>query len=198
VSDPALRQRLAAVTQLDAASGLRRVLQREPLYVSLLQRFMAQHAEGVAPMRAALTRHDYPTAERLAHTLRGVSASLGATAVPQHAQALEAALRAQAPPGALAPLLDVLDAALRSLLSQLQAALPPQAPATRPVTSPQERAHVQAQLGVLLREDDATSVAYVREHEAVLRDVLHERFDALSTAVEQFEFGDALRVMQTR
>ncbi|WP_326538837.1 ATP-binding protein [Pseudorhodoferax sp.] len=192
----ALHQRLAGVAGFDVQAGLRRVMGREDLYLSLLHRFTSSYAEDLAQLRAAVAAGDAAGAERWAHTLRGVAASIGATAVPTHAQALELALQARVPPAALQPLLDALQTPLQTLVAQLRAALPPEPSAPARSIGSAGAEEVVSRLHGLLRDDDAQAASFVREHEAVLRVALGGRFDGLRTAVDQFDFGDALALME--
>lgn len=109
---------------LDAARGLRQCGGREALYHSLL-RLYVQHNTGFgAQLRAALERGDRGGAERMAHTLKGSSAQVGAHAAEQPAADLEAALRAQAPLPDVLALLDGLERSLAALLAALAPHLP--------------------------------------------------------------------------
>ncbi|MDP3761006.1 MAG: response regulator [Ramlibacter sp.] len=84
---------LACVPGLDVATGLRRMMGKKPLYLAMLRRYVDGQRSCPAELRHALDRGDWPTAERLAHTARGVSGNIGAIGVPGHAQALEQAIR---------------------------------------------------------------------------------------------------------
>ncbi|HVR53279.1 MAG TPA: response regulator, partial [Pseudorhodoferax sp.] len=68
---------LPAIAGLDTAAGLRRVLGKVPLYRQLLSKFMAGQAGTPQAIAQALQHGDAATAERLAHTLKGVAGNLG-------------------------------------------------------------------------------------------------------------------------
>jgi HPt (histidine-containing phosphotransfer) domain-containing protein len=63
-------------------------------------------------------------AERLAHSCKGGSATIGADSVAQAAAALEQALRAKRPQEDLQTCLEILAARLEALLRQLREQLP--------------------------------------------------------------------------
>jgi HPt (histidine-containing phosphotransfer) domain-containing protein len=63
------------------------------LYRKLLVDLREDHANDVALIRDAIRREDTEAAQRLAHTLKGVSATIGASALTQCAAALEAAVQ---------------------------------------------------------------------------------------------------------
>ncbi len=189
---------LAQVADIDAAGGLRRTMGREDLYGRLLRRFVDAYAAGLAPVHAALDAGDLATAERLAHTLKGVSANIGATRVPALAAALEGALHDQAPFARLSPLMEPLHAALTELTGQLAAALGPEdaAPSGADGVPPGQGDALLQQLAGLLEDNDAAAGDFVQQHEPVLRALLSARYLPLKTAVDGFEFDDALGLLR--
>ncbi|MFN0068188.1 MAG: response regulator [Limisphaerales bacterium] len=110
---------------LNVADGLARVAGNRKLYLKLLRQFVDQQAGAPAELARLSAAGDDPTAERLAHTVKGVAGNLGAGAVQAAAGAVEKALHDRAPAGAVQPLLDALDARLGELLTPLRTLLPP-------------------------------------------------------------------------
>jgi len=109
---------------LDVAGALRRVAGNAPFLLSLLRRFVDNNRHAVAEIDHLLASGDRPGAERRAHTLKGVAATLGATRVQQAAADLEAALRADPDSAATAERLATLGAVLVSLCVALDRQLP--------------------------------------------------------------------------
>ena len=190
---------LAALAQLpgfDAAAGLRRLMGRQPLYLSLLRRFVDSYGSGLQPLQAALATGDRAGAERFAHSLRGVSANIGCLQLPERAQALEQALRTGAPATTLAPLMDALAHALQQQTEGLAARLAaPARVASQPVSTEQAAAWLQ-QLAALLQDSDAAAGGFLQEHEAALRGALGAHYSALRSAIEAYAFDDALGVLE--
>jgi two-component system, sensor histidine kinase and response regulator len=95
---PAPSRALAdAIVALLGAPGLK-VLEgvfrgRAATYLSLLRQFAQSHADDARRLLAALAAHDRDTATGLAHDLKGVSGTLGATELSGLAATLLAALR---------------------------------------------------------------------------------------------------------
>jgi two-component system sensor histidine kinase/response regulator len=118
-ADALRRQALFSVTGLDAAAGLRRVMENQRLYEALLAEFVRSHADAPAELERCLARGDRETAQQIAHTLRGVAGGIGATDVHASATRLDQALRAGDVEGA------------RMALRAMQAALPPLVSALR-------------------------------------------------------------------
>jgi CheY-like chemotaxis protein len=110
--------RLAAVPGLDAAAGLRRAGGQLALYRGLLADFALEYAGFPAALEAQLADGSWREAERRAHTLHGLAATLGAERVGALAAQLERDCRAGAAAAANAGL-----ARLAPPLLQLAAAL---------------------------------------------------------------------------
>lgn len=119
------------VAGLDLALGLSRAMGLNPLYVSMLRRFQQSHQETIAHIRQALEEGELKTAEMLSHSLRGIAGQIGATRVPQDAEALELALGESLPREAIDGRLAALEVSLGELIGALDAGLPPEAVAPR-------------------------------------------------------------------
>jgi len=115
---------LPAVSGLDTALGLRRMMGKKPLYLSMLRRWVDSQRDCVAQVRQALEVADWPTAERLAHTAKGLAGNVGAEALAKDAAALEHALREHLALPEVEAALAVFDAALNRLLADLSQVLP--------------------------------------------------------------------------
>ena len=80
---------LPHIDGIDMALGLRHVLGKVHLYRTLLLQFAVDEADAAQHLRAALARHDLSEASRIAHTLRGLAGTIGATDLGREAAALE-------------------------------------------------------------------------------------------------------------
>jgi CheY-like chemotaxis protein len=69
---------LPSIAGLDTTDGLSRVAGNRKLYLKLLRQFIEQQGPVPARIAEALERHDDSLAERLAHTLKGLTGSIGA------------------------------------------------------------------------------------------------------------------------
>jgi putative two-component system response regulator len=109
----------AEIPGLDIAAGLKRVLGRKAVYLSLLRSFAASQETVAAQIRQALEQGDPAAAERLSHTLKGLLGTLGAGPLEQWAGDLEAAIRHGRAPETLDALVDGLEIRLAGLIRQL-------------------------------------------------------------------------------
>jgi len=86
-----------AIPGLDAAWGLGMVRGDRAKYARLLRLFADTHEGDLDRLAAALAAGDRPAAQRLAHGLKGVAATLGAVTVAEYAGRLNEQLRADRP-----------------------------------------------------------------------------------------------------
>jgi CheY-like chemotaxis protein len=115
---------LPGIDGLDAFNGLRRVLGKKALYGSMLRKFITGQKSVVVEISGALQENSWENAERLAHTLKGVAASIGATEVASLATQLEAELREHQPRPQIEARLQQLATPLDHLIDQLERHLP--------------------------------------------------------------------------
>ncbi|WP_372826990.1 adenylate/guanylate cyclase domain-containing protein [Polaromonas sp.] len=113
----------ALIVGLDLALGLSRAMGMTPLYLAMLGRYRDGRRDTVGQVRQALDAGDPKTAELLSHSLRGVSAQIGATRVPADAGALEQAIGEGQPRDRLEGLLASLEDSLDELVAALDAGL---------------------------------------------------------------------------
>jgi PAS domain S-box-containing protein len=78
---------------IDVASGIRRLGDNRVLYLKLLVKFNKNQANAVSEIVSALQSNDIETAERLAHTIKGVAGNIGAMDLYTAAQHLEAGIK---------------------------------------------------------------------------------------------------------
>ncbi|MBF0303851.1 MAG: Hpt domain-containing protein, partial [Desulfamplus sp.] len=91
------------------------------LYLNLLTKFHRDNQDTLQKIKDAIEKQDQELAVRLAHTVKGVSGTIGATDLQSIGAELEAALKSDgyADDSNLAPLIERFDAALRKTLEVL-------------------------------------------------------------------------------
>ncbi|WP_298231209.1 PAS domain S-box protein [uncultured Azohydromonas sp.] len=120
-----LLARLALHPGVDVAAALSNLPGMEHRYELLLHVFAEHHSEDARKLQAHLARGDQRGAMLVAHSLKGVAATLGATELAAAARALETRLREEgAPPDAeaLRPLVAELERALEPLVRLIRSA----------------------------------------------------------------------------
>ena len=190
---------LVPVEGLDMQAGLQRALGRESLYRQLLGKFVRGQRGVPQAIEQALHAADALTAERLAHTLKGVAGTIGALPLQEAAAELELAVRMQAPfervSANLVEVSALLEALVTALLPQLGG---PAGPASAGGAAPAPAAAIAAaeqevlqRLAVLLAQDDAEAADLLAVHEPLLRHQLGPHYEALAEAIASFDFEAA-------
>ena len=115
---------LPEIDGLEMAQGLKYMAESQILYLAVLKKFTEAHANTVSDIRLALAAGDDVTAGRLAHTLKGVAASIGATGLHDVAAMLEQMLSQKTGKegggSSAGTQLQLLELHLTALLSQLE------------------------------------------------------------------------------
>jgi signal transduction histidine kinase/response regulator RpfG family c-di-GMP phosphodiesterase len=144
-----LMQMLERIPDLDVELGLLRTAGQPGLYASVLTKFVRTKADEARRIRSCLDAQDYAGAQRLAHTLKSVAGTLGATLLEGSAKALESQLhRPDTGSGALTDaLLADLDGHLLRLIQALQA-LPGFVPTASAASSRREMENKVAAIGI--------------------------------------------------
>ncbi|MCL4179675.1 MAG: Hpt domain-containing protein, partial [Verrucomicrobia bacterium] len=195
---------LPIVDGLDTRDGLARVAGNRKLYLKLLRQFVEQQALAPAQIGDALGRGDAATAERLAHTVKGVAGSLGAGAVQRVAATLEKAIAARTGAAELTPLLEEFKGVLEGLVSRLRAALPATSPAAgttpaaiEPLDPAQAKRVIQEMIAHLNNFDPAAGDTF-EAHAGVFRALFPAAvFATFQQQIEGFAFAEALALLQS-
>ncbi len=188
-----------SIPGLETRQALRRVLGKREAYMSLLSRFIQGQADAALKIHAAIGMGDLKQAELIAHTLKGVSGNIGASAVQYRAEVLEQALQEGADRRALMAPLDSLSDALGQTIAAIARALPAASAAAAEVAAVADdsrQAAVCIALRDLLRQGDAAAVDYLAVHHQALRAALLERFAPLQEKVDGFDFDAALALLE--
>jgi two-component system sensor histidine kinase/response regulator len=188
---------LMPIEGLNTALGLRRVLGKVEQYRSMLRKFIAGQTDFEVTLQAALDSGDFNTAERIAHTLKGVSGNIGASSLQQSAAELETSLREKQPSETIAACLATTSASLHTLLQALEAALPAEIETVAVVNvDAAQLQQVCRQLYDLLSEDDPEAAECFAEHHGLLKAAFPTRVDAMALALNHFEFETGLMLLQ--
>lgn len=190
---------IPSIEGLDTKDGLARVGGNRTLYLKLLRQFLEQES-APARIAEALTGGDWPLAERLAHTVKGVSGSLGAGAVQQAAAALEKGLREHASTNTLVVMQKEFSRVLGDFLGRLRTALPAQTSQRQPVPAapvdPERAKRVLQEMTACLNNFDPAAGECLEANNDVFRALLPDQFDAFEKQIGNFAFADALATLQ--
>jgi two-component system sensor histidine kinase/response regulator len=181
---------LTEIAGVDTADGLHRVGGNERLYRAMLRQYADDQADTPTALRAALAAADMKTAERLAHTLKGVSATLGIKRPSEAAAAVEDRIRHVKLEGIEDDLM-ALEEATATVIAAIRTALV-QATAPRS-TDLSAVLPLLGRLEALLLDSDGAALDCVLEAQELLASVLNaEEFAGLTREVQNFAFDAAL------
>ncbi len=190
---------MQTVDGLDTVQGVLRTGGNAPFYVGMLRKMVKAQAGAVDHIRQSLAQGDYPTAERTAHTLKGVAGNLGASAVQNSADALETALRERIAGEGLENCLQTTHATVQRLVSALLAMDGFQeVPEGERAATATDRAQALALLQQLLdrvRDDDPSALALWDAQHSIFSAVVPDA-DRVAEALQAFDFGSALELLQ--
>ena len=185
---------------IEVGVGLAHTLGKWSLYRRLLVMFRDEHGpDYVAAFRAALADGDRTTAQRIAHTLKGVAATLGAVELSRTAAAVEATLRAGEVERARVDaeaIVSELDTVMQGLVDIGDA--DESGPAPEQPASPDEQARIAANLMALLESRDTAAVdcveafARARGREGMQSDGIRQ----LKGAVNRYDYGRAIELLR--
>ena len=186
------------IAGLDTRAGLRRVMGREALYLSLLRKFMESQTHAMRDIEVALDASDWPLAERIAHTLKGVAGNIGATSLEAAAGILERGLRTgisrDAVNLALIEPKTLLDSLICALLEKLPAM---NASDWAPLANPLQVQDICKKLARLLAQQDFEAEEVFAQNRAVLKGALGGGYADLKQAIAAFNFDDALVALKS-
>jgi HPt (histidine-containing phosphotransfer) domain-containing protein len=183
---------IPVIEGLDTASGLKRLMGNKALYMKLLRQYVDGQSRAAVSIRDSLAAGDRKTAERIAHTARGVSGNIGALAVQHAAERVERAIGSGSEDEAM---IAELESALDLMVGRIAAAVgvpEAEAPGSAPSIDPDKIKPLLVRLAGLLEVSDGEVLEVVSEEEPAVRSVLGSDFAALEKAVNSFDFEVAL------
>jgi PAS domain S-box-containing protein len=189
-------ERLAGIEGLDVNAGLAVFQGHEAAYEHVLGMFMQRRAEDAASIREQLASGQRDAALRIAHTLKGTAASIGAHALRDLATQVEQAIGEGRPPRDLDTLITTLEAASRALTARLESRFPA-APGGEHGEGATEidwgaaRALLK-RIADLLAEDDVRATKAWQADSLLLRKVLGEAAAGIEKRIASFEYDRAL------
>ena len=181
---------------IDVEAGVKRVAGNRKLYRSLLLKFRTNQANLADEIRQCLADNDVHTAERLAHTVKGVSGNICAQALYDASVALDDALRAGKTDdidGLIGRFGSELSAVFQAI-SALEEPDEPAAPRAVGEVDASALAPLLAELAELLRDDDMDAVDQVAALKTHLGDgPASAPLAELESSLEQYDFEGALK-----
>jgi len=199
-TDEQVAGKLAAITGLDLQAGLYFVSGRPSTYARLLAKYVETHADDMDRFRRHLQAAANDDAHRVVHTLKGVSATLGMTAIHPMAVELEKVLLADPGSEQIEGLVDRIEREQTTLIDALRVVLPTKEPAVTGLTGGdidwQRVRTAVSELLRLLSADDISAREVCQSNAGLLGTVLGPEMAILVAQVESFSYEQALITLQ--
>jgi PAS domain S-box-containing protein len=190
---------ILTIDEIDVELGLQRILGNKMLYLKMLRKYVAGQHNVVAEIRAALDSHDKQSAERIIHTIKGLSANIGAMSLQAKAAEIETLIRNNADSKIIDEKLTLFAHSFNVLLEKMKAALPNEVSATSQNLDMSKAAEVIKQLLSLLEDDNSKAGTVIEDNLDLLRFVLGTKaFTKIDNAIKQFDLDDALEFLKER
>jgi two-component system, sensor histidine kinase and response regulator len=197
---PAKQDALPDIPGLDTRLGLKQVMGKQTLYLDMLKKYIDNQRQAPVQIRLSLDSGDYGTAERLTHTVKGVSGNIGAFQLQKMAAELEKAIREGLPCEEIGAMFETFAAVHGKLIAALMAVFP--VAAVREKVGKRDEltsSSVCEKMMELLANNDSEAVDYLEAENDVLCDILGgEHFGPFEHAVNQYDFEKAQELMDLR
>jgi PAS domain S-box-containing protein len=183
---------------IDVEGGMRRVVGNKALYMDLLRRYVEGQGDAVGRIREAVKAGDSALAERIAHTLKGLSGNIGAAEAQAEAGKLERAIGDKETEERTGELADRLSLVMGATIERIKAAIaawgdrweaPPAAPAI-----PGRSIDALTRLKGYIEGRDLEALRYVSSVRAELEAAYScEDVEAMVKALKAYDFSAALK-----
>jgi len=181
---------------IDTQTALKRTGGNRQRYVSLLRRFADSQVGAVGEIRGALKAQDSATAQRIAHSLKGAAANLGANALATAAGSAEVAIRTQSD---VEPALCEMERTLFAAVAAIQKTLPSAEKVESTLSGvgdPSVVLQPLSRLKKLLEADDSEAAEFIIEAQGSFSAVLSRtEIETLTRMVGDFDYESALRAV---
>jgi PAS domain S-box-containing protein len=184
---------------LDARRGLKQAMARPSLYRQILVRFIRSQRDAPGRLRVALEENDLNLAERIAHTLKGLAAQIGAEDIRTKAEIVERAIHDAQSAADVLEVVQGLERAVPRLVDALSERMA-QRPASevKNTYDPLEWESVRSELIDLLGASDAAAVELADSRRQLLQAALGSGYGEIMKAIEEFDFSIAMALLENQ
>lgn len=191
-------ERLQAIAGLNVKLGLKRVMGKIPLYLNMLNKYVATGIQSLTELKAAVQANDRDTGERIAHTLKGTNGNIGASDLQSMAGGIEKLIKEDADINLLMAEVTVLVTAQTEMVRAIENAI---AVSLTVADSNLAADHetkaadpkLLEQLMMMLKDSDTQAMLHLEQHAEVFK--MHfspVRYEQINRALLEFDFEHAL------
>ena len=176
--------------------GLKRVVGNQTLSIKLLHEFADCYHDVIEQIKTALSQKDMETSLRIAHTVKGLSATIGAMSFHQSVKRLEIAIKENKEN--IDPFIDDSAVELKKVLSQISASLPKKTDKKAPgpdtlndIDLRNELVPKLIELKDMVGKNDMASEEIFNSIQELLLVIMPEKTEQLSNDIDSFDFKKA-------
>lgn len=189
------------IPDLDVKAGLRRVLGKTQMYMSLLQKFIEGHKDDFVQLGELLEKEDYETAERLIHTLKGVAGTIGAVKIQESSERLEKMLRERESKENLEAFIEETQRLHQKMIFNIKAQMPKEEreeQAKGPIATKDEMIKILTELKPSLKASKPKQCAeiMVKYKKLVWPDALKNLSQELYKMTTKYKYKEALKLQE--
>ena len=183
---------------IDVESGLKRILGRKKFYVTMLNNYANSQFDTAYRIRDALNQDDYATAERIAHSTKGLSGNIAATQLQTLSSELEAMISGKKSLIEIEEKLvqfEITQSALLVAIKEAKLSIAPNIIQKLEINDIDisQATLVFAQLKELLNEQDHAAVKFFDQYSTLLEAALGtELFVLIRRDIKQYDFDKAV------
>ena len=179
---------------VDSRLGLQVAAGKVSLYIKMLKTFSTDQINSVSDIKSALDLSDYSTAQRVAHTLKGTSGSIGATEIQKIAGEVEGQCLDKIPLEKIIKNLDLIQPKLISIIDSIKKTLPEDKKLTSTATfdDSQIKPLINKLSELLANDDTEANDLLEKSQEVFIQYFGKEMFSKISDALQNFDFELAL------
>ena len=184
---------LLALPSLDAREGIRRIGGKVDAYRRQLRRFRENYANAAEALRQLIAQPNLQQAEEYCHALKGVTGNIGALALYNKIGEINAQLKQNRPPEALA--VEEMAAILHDVMRDIDSLAAGQTPTSTPVSTPLSPERLRERLerlGEALDYDLGSAEPLLAELRAgVAGTPLEAKIAAIAARIDVFDIDSA-------
>ncbi len=185
--------------QIDVDKGMQHFGGKQESYYRMLKRFLELHIDDALKIERALANNDFSTAQRLAHSLKGVAATLSIEYVREHALHLELAIKKFDSPSMIDALLDRLSQMLAYSAEEINSIITAKSVLSKPEVAVDvfKLAERLIQLEALLVSDNFKSAEVWREVMPLVSSIVGaENIVDVDRCIDDYRLASALEALQ--
>ncbi len=185
---------------IDLELGLKRMMGKKSLFKSMLHKFVDGQKNSLREIEKQLNEGDYPTAERTAHTLKGVAGNIAAVGLQASAAELEHALKNRESKDSVLSLIGKVDPILSALILEIETKLPLEESTNEDVQDLDLESFQPSlqKMHSLLKDDDSEAVDLFETEAKSFQVFLGVLFQDFQNYLKNYEFDKALVSLESQ